>query len=410
MSDVMQQQNAQSGAEYVPAQDASQDAKAETAELPPPTHRSTIAVASIATVLVVATAAVVWTLATHRSSALAAEAHARTATSAAGAVVRTAVVTQSPAVRTVDLLGEARPFASVTLYAKVAGYLKSVTVDVGDRVQAGQVIGAIESPETDRALSAAQADYDNKQLTASRVNQLLARKLVSPQEADQAKTDATVAGERLAGLKEQQGYELLRAPFAGRVTARFADAGALVQSAASSQTSALPVVTVSQTDRLRVFAYLDQADASIVRPGTPATVALPDHQDSPIPVTVSRVSGELDPKTRKMLAELDVDNGNGAIVPGSFVQVKIDLPSKPRPQAPVEALLVRGNKTFAAVVDDKDRVHIQPVVVASNDGHFVTFASGVVAGARVALSLGGGVGDGDRVQIAKEGMSGGATK
>jgi RND family efflux transporter MFP subunit len=408
MSDVVQQHTPQSGAEYVPAQESRID-EHHAGELPPPTRRSTVAVAVVATMLVVATAGVVWTLATHRSSALAAEAHARTSSSAAGAVVRTAIVTQSPSVRTVDLLGEARPFASVTLYAKVAGYLKSVTVDVGDRVQAGQVIGAIESPETDRALSAAQADYDNKQLTASRVSQLLARRLVSPQEADQTKTDATVAGERLAGLKEQQGYETLRAPFAGRVTARYADPGALMQSAASSQTSALPVVTVSQTDRLRVFTYLDQADASIVRPGTRATIALPDHQDVTTPVTVSRVSGELDPKTRKMLAELDADNANGTIVPGSFVQVKIDLPSTSRPEAPVEALLVRDNKTYVAVVDNQDRVHLTPVVVASNDGHFVTFASGVASGARVALNLGGGVADGERVQLTS-GAPGGAAK
>lgn len=408
MSDVMQQPKAESGAEFVPAHESHPE-ETVAHELPPPTRRSNAAVAVVATILVVATAAVVWTLGTHRSSALAAEARARTSTSEAGAVVRTATVAQSPAVRVVDLLGEARPFASVTLYAKVAGYLKTVTVDVGDRVQAGQVIGAIESPETDRALSAAQADYDNKQLIAGRVTQLLARKLVSPQETDQAKTDATVAGERLAGLKEQQGYETLRAPFAGRVTARFADPGALMQSAASSQTSALPIVTVSQTDSLRVFAYLDQADASIVRAGTRATIALPDHQDALIPVTVSRVSGELDPKTRKMLAELDVDNRGGNIVPGSFVQVKIDLPSKSEPQAPVEALVVRGTKAFLGVIDDKDRVHLEPVVVASNDGHLVTFASGAAAGQRVALNLGSAVADGDRVQIAA-GAPGGSVK
>src|SRR6185312_11402965 len=135
---------------------------------------------------------------------------------------------------------------------KVAGYIKTVAVDVGDRVKANDVVATIESPETDRALDAAQADYDNKQLTSSRIAQLLQRKLVSPQEADQARTEAAVAKERLEGLHEQQGYETLRAPFAGRVTARFADPGALAQNAASSQTSALPVVTVSQTDALRV--------------------------------------------------------------------------------------------------------------------------------------------------------------
>src|SRR5262249_46655958 len=147
----------------------------------------------------------------------------------------------------VELIGEARPFAAVTLYAKVSGYLKSVSVDMGDRVKAGQVLAVIESPETDRAYSAAKEDFDNKQVKAQRIAKLLDKKFASPDEADQARTEAAVARERLAGLEEQRAYETLRAPFDGRVTARFADPGALVQNAASSQTSALPVVTVAQT-------------------------------------------------------------------------------------------------------------------------------------------------------------------
>jgi membrane fusion protein, multidrug efflux system len=382
-----------------PAYDAAHAAAPPHDDAPPPTSASVGRVVAGAVVLVAITASVVWFLATRRSSALAAEARARTTASSEGAVVRTTLVSQSSPVRVVDLLGEARPYASVTLYAKVAGYLKTVGADVGDRVGAGAVIATIESPETDRALSAAKADYENKQLIAGRVTQLLARKMVSPQEADQAKTEAAVANEKLEGLKEQQAYESLRAPFAGKVTARFADPGALVQSAANSQTSALPVVTISQTDRLRVFVYLDQSDAAIVRPGSRATIALPDRPDARISVTVSRLAGELDPKTRKMLAELDVDNANGAIVPGSFVQVQLDFASAQQPQAPVEALLVRGGKTFVATVDDQSTVHLVPVTVASNDGRAITFSSGVATGQRVALNLGSAVADGARVQV-----------
>jgi RND family efflux transporter MFP subunit len=356
------------------------------------------ALATGAVVLVAITAGAVWLLAARKQSALAAEGKERTTANAAGVVVRTTRVIQSPAVRSVELLGEAKPFATVTLYAKVAGYLKTMTVDVGDRVASGATIATIESPETDRALASAKADFDNKQLTSSRVSQLLAKKLVSPQETDQAKTEATMANERLEGLREQQGYETLRAPFAGRITARFADPGALVQSAASSQTSALPVVTVSQVDRLRVFAYLDQADASIAHTGTRATIALPDRPNDHMPAEISRVSGELDPKTRKMLTELDIENANNAIVPGSFVQVRIDFPQATLPQAPVEALLVRGGKTYVAVIDAQSRVHLTPVVVARNDGTAITFASGVAAGDNVALNLGSAITDGEKIQ------------
>src|ERR1043166_8879842 len=159
----------------------------------------------------------------------------------------------SPAVRHLTLLGEARPFAEVTLYAKVSGYLKSILVDRGDHVHQGELLATIESPETDRAVSAARAEYDQRRVTADRVAKLLAQQFVSPQEADQARADAAVAHERLAALEEQQADESLRAPLDGTVTTRYADPGALVQSAATSQTNALPVLTVSETDRLRVL-------------------------------------------------------------------------------------------------------------------------------------------------------------
>jgi len=319
-----------------------------------------------------------------------------------GIEVRTAVVAASPAHRHLDLLGEAKPYASVTLYAKVGGYLKTVRVDVGDHVDRGAVLATIESPETDRALSSANADYQNKEVLSGRIAELLQKKLVSPQEADQARTEAAMAGERLEELKEQQAYETLRAPFPGTVTARYADPGALVQSAATSQTSALPVVTVSETERLRVFVYLDQDDASAARPGTPVLITLTNGADVRIPGKIARVSGELDPKTRKMLAEVELDNRSHLVVAGSFVQVQVDLARATQPQAPAEALLIRAGKSFVGTVDAQSRVHLIPVVVSANDGKLISFASGVSDGDRVALNLGSAVADGDRVQVAPD--------
>jgi membrane fusion protein, multidrug efflux system len=365
-----------------------------------PSHRLRIAIPAL--VLLLGGAFAVRLLWARRAAFGAAEAATRTSDVAKGNRVRLVAVTESPAVRHVDLLGEARPDQSVTLYAKVAGYLKTVRVDVGSRVAAGDVLATIESPETDRALLAAKADYDNKRVTADRVATLLQRKLVSAQEADQARTDAAVAEQRLEAFKEQQGYETLRAPFGGRVTARFADPGALAQSAATSQTSALPVVTVSKIDTLRIFVYLDQSDAASTHAGTPVTVTTDEHRDVHVVARISRVSGELDPKTRKMLAEVDIENRDGSVVAGSFVPVRVDLPDTPKAQAPAEALLVRGTQTFVGTVDDQSRVHLKPVTVASNDGKIVTFGSGVAAGERIALSLESSTADGDHVEVAPD--------
>lgn len=364
--------------------------------------------ASVAVVGVAAGAVVL--IAARRSASVHREADARTAAVAHGMVVRTASVTTSPAVRHLALIGEARPFAEVTLYAKVSGYLQSIRVDRGDRVRAGQVLATVQSPETDRAFAGAKAEYDQKNVTSSRMSQLLAQQFVSNQEADQARADAAVARERMNALAEQRGYETLRAPFDGVVTARFADPGALMQNAASSQTAALPVVTVSQLDRLRVFVYLDQGDAAAIRTGAVGIITEEDRPGVRVPARVTRVSGTLDPRTRKMLAELDLDDRAGQIVPGAFVQVTLDLPATPRPEAPVDALITRGTASYVALVDSAGppgaagahgRLHLAPVTVAGNDGKIVTFSGGVTAGQRVALNA-ASLGDGARVQLAPD--------
>lgn len=352
----------------------------------------------IVTAVVLAIAAVVL-LGWRRTAGAREETRLRSVEVAHGAVVKTTAVVLSPAVRHLTLLGEARPFAEVTLYAKVGGYLKSVLVDRGDHVHQGQLLATIESPETDRAVAAARAEYDQRKVTADRVAKLFAQQFVSLQEADQARADEAVARERLAALEEQQAYESLRAPLKGTVTARYADPGALMQSAATSQTNALPVLTVSETDRLRVFVYLDQGDAADVRPGTRSAITSQDRPEIVVPASVTRLSGALDAKTRKMVAELDVNDRDGRIVPGGFVQVVLDVPSPARPQAPAEALLVRGTSTYVGLIDATAHVHLIPVTVASNDGKTVTFASGVTPGQRVALSLGGTVADGALVQV-----------
>jgi membrane fusion protein (multidrug efflux system) len=348
-------------------------------------------------VAILAVAAVPW-LAVRRARSAGSDERSRVADVALGPLLRTATATLSPPTRTLSLLGEARPWASVTLYAKVSGYLRSVAVDKGDRVRSGQVLAEIESPEIDRAWLGARAEHDNKLAIAARMRTLLEKKLVSPQEAEQAITDAAVAGERLSALAAQKEYESLRAPFDGTVTERFADAGALVQSATSSQTSAQPVCTVTQTSRLRVYVYLDQADASAVRPGARAAVTVAERPGFRRMSEVARTSGELDPRTRKMLAEVDVDDSDGAIVPGGFVQVELDVPMPRLPAVPVEALLTRDGKSMVAIVGADSTIHFRVVRVATNDGKLVTIADGVSVGDVAALTPGAGVADGAHVR------------
>jgi membrane fusion protein (multidrug efflux system) len=352
----------------------------------------------VGTALIIITALAAFGLARVRSSHAQVDAVQRSAEVSAGPVVRSVAVTLSPTIRSIVLLGEARPYASVTLYAKLSGYLKRITVDRGDRVRAGDLVAEIESPETERAYMGAKADHDNKASISNRVEQLLARKFVSPQEAEQARADAAVSAERLQALQEERAYEVLKAPFDGTVTARYADPGALMQNAASSQTSALPVVTISQTDRLRVFIYLDQHDAAALRPGAPATISLTEGTGETISATVTRATGEIDPRTRKLLAEIDLANPAGHIVPGSFVRVELRLPSPAYPRIPVEALVVKQNRTYVAVLAADSTMHLHAVSVVDNDGQTVTVTGDVAAGQQVVLNVGDAIADGSRVR------------
>src|SRR6266699_4244041 len=173
---------------------------------------------------------------------------------------------------TLRLSGEAHPFNTAVLYAKVSGYLKNISVDKGDAVRANQRVAVIESPETDKQYQAAVADAHNKELIATRAATLVSKGIISLQQADQAEADAAVSEANLEQIGTLKSYEELRAPFSGTITARYADPGALIQNAAASQTSALPLVEISETSRLRIYVYVDQAHAAFVRTHDAVTI------------------------------------------------------------------------------------------------------------------------------------------
>lgn len=319
---------------------------------------------------------------------------------ALGPHVKTAIAQLAPAEKTVELVGEAKPYAAVTLYARVSGFLKDVRVDKGDVVKKGQVLALIESPETDDAYRAALADARNKKSIAERTSKLLARDLVSPQEAETESSSADVAAARLESAELAKSYETLRAPFSGVVTARYADPGALVQSAQNSQTSAIPLVSLSQVNQLRVYVYVDQHEARAVHKGALARISLNENPDLKLTGHVERVTGELDSKTRMLLAEVDLDNKNEDIVAGSLVKVSLDLKTEPGVTIPSEALVLRDGKTVVPIISSANEVTYSPVKVIDDDGKFVKVSSGLEAGQTVALNLGNTVADHGRVRPA----------
>ena len=334
----------------------------------------------------------------NRMSYLMSETRERQAAVQAGPRVSVVPAKRSSGERLVTLTGIALPYAEVTLYAKVSGYLKDIRVDKGDQVTRGQVLAVIESPELDRQYESAIVDAQDKRRDAEREKILVEKNLVSQQDADHAEAAAREAEENAQVLKTQKEYEILRAPFSGTVTARFADRGALVQSAVNSQTTALPLVTISQTDFLRISVYLDQKDASFVRVGNHAEISDSSRPDIKLAASITRTSGQLDPKTRTLLAELDVDNKQGLLMSGSFVLVSLKLKTAPAVDIPASALLMKGEQAFVAVIASGDKVKFRPVIVADSDGKTVRLSSGLEEGEHIILNPGFGISDNQQIQ------------
>jgi membrane fusion protein, multidrug efflux system len=304
---------------------------------------------------------------------------------------------QGPERRSITLLADVRPNATATLYSKVSGYVKTIDVDKGDRVGAGQVVGQIESPELDYALAAAQADLEQKRRNLERSRELFAKGNTTQVAMLQYETDVRVAEANVTVLATNKGYQTVRAPFSGRVTARFVDPGALVTNAQTNIVSALPIMTISDDSRLRVYAYVQQQDVPFVSVGDDAEVFDASNPDRRRNAKVTRMTGELDPKARAMQIEVNIDNSDNFLAAGSFAYVTLAIPIRSYPQIPVSGLIVRGNDNFVAVVDN-DILRFKQVKVASTDGNVISLADGLKSGERIAVNLPDEVTNGSRVR------------
>jgi len=346
----------------------------------------------------------VWSLWQQRGDQLHATSQALAMSEARGPVVRVVSVKQGPSERLITLLGDARPKESATLYGKLGGYLASIPVDRGDVVKAGDVLAVIESRETDNQYASSLADLENKKRLAERASQLYGHGDASQQAYDQAQTDLRVSTSRVAELATMKSYEKLQAPFDGTITARFIDQGALVSNAGANMTSSQPVLTISNTKKLRVDIYVEQRDVPFVHVGDVADVSDAASAQRVVKAKIARTSGQLDPRTRTLFVELDVDNKDGFLVPGSFAYVTLHVPVESFPEIPAAALITRGVRTFVADVGDDTVVHIRPVVLAHSNGMVMSLREGVKVGQRVALNVPDEIVDGSKVQPVDAGM------
>jgi membrane fusion protein, multidrug efflux system len=332
-----------------------------------------------------------------RTSSVATAREARGNVVALGPRVEVVAAVQGPKERTITLLADVRANQSATLYSKVSGYVKTLHVDRGDRVETGQVMAVVESPEIDQQYAAALTDLEHKRRNLARSQELFAKGNTTQVAMLQFETDARVAEANVKGLQTMKDYQIVRAPFPGRVTARFVDTGALITNAQTNMVSALPLFTVSDDSRLRVFCYVQQADVPYVSVGDTAYVVDASDSKRRIAAKITRMTGELETRTRTMQIEVNIDNSEGFLAAGSFAYVTIHIPIESYPQIPVSGLLVRGTETMVAAVEN-DTLRYKPIKIASTDGNTVTVAEGLRQGDRVAINLPDEVTNGSKVQ------------
>jgi RND family efflux transporter MFP subunit len=351
-----------------------------------------------AIIIVLAAVVMLGVLTFSKKNKIETETEHRAEVATAGPFIRTVSPTLSPAQTSITLEGDALPYASTTLFAKIGGYLHSISVDKGDEVKQGQTLAVIESPETDQQYMAALADYENKTKINDRNQQLLKEKLVAPETAEQSAADAEIARQTLAVDKTNKGYEVITAPFTGRITGRFVDPGALIQNAVNQETTTQPVVSIAQVDRLRIDFYLDQRYASFVHVGDPVEVTLPERPGFVLNAAVTRYTGELDPQTRMQLVEIEVPNTDRKIVPWSTVNINLKVSLPAQIEVPAEALIVRKDKFFVPVVEADNKISYREVHIGNNDGKTIEILDGLQGNEKIGLNLGNGVAEGSHVQ------------
>ena len=303
--------------------------------------------------------------------------------------------------RALTLPGSVQPLMETTLFARANGYVRRWLVDIGDAVADGQTLAEIDTPELDQqiaqaraqlvqaqaAIVQAQASRDYSKSTYQRFRPLTEQGVTSQQDLDQRQAQAAVdeANVRVADanvaaqeanirrLLELKGFSRVSAPFAGKVTARMIEIGTLV-----SEGSASPLFRLAAVDPARVFVQIPQDVAPGVRANLPAKVTVREYPGRVFEGKVTRTAGELDPGSRTMNTEVRVPNGDGALIPGMYASVALDLPNSHRVLViPATAVTNDAKGMRVTIVGPDDALHAAPIVVERDTGATFEVSAGL---------------------------------
>jgi RND family efflux transporter MFP subunit len=310
----------------------------------------------------------------------------------AEAGLRVSTVTPRPAPRetVLTLPGSTQAIQDTTLYARTNGFLSRRTVDIGDRVQAGQLLAEIESPELDQELERAQVHLEEARAnlilarsTLKRIDSLLSTHAVSEQELDDQKVRvnsaeaAVKAGEAdVRRLQSLQSYEKVVAPFDGTITARNVDKGALITSGSGAAVTSL--FSIADSSGLRVFVDVPQYASPGVAENEAADVIVRELPKRIFQAKVVRTARALDPATRTLRTELYLPNADGVLLPGMYVQVKLRVGREnPGVIIPARTLVFRKEGPRVVVVNSEKRAELRAVKLGRDFGPEIEVLQGL---------------------------------
>jgi RND family efflux transporter MFP subunit len=334
----------------------------------------------------------------------------------------------------IRLPGTMQAVTEAPILGRADGYLKRRLADIGDRVKAGQVLAEIDAPELDQQIRQAEATVEQAQaaleqaeanleqgkanrdlarINAERWKTLVERGISPKQEGDQylaqftaqsanvqalekailaQRSNVAAAKANLARLQEVQNYRTVKAPFDGVITVRNVDVGALISGGNTL------LYRIAQTQTLRAYVSVPQTNANSVRLGQAASLTVSNLPGRSFRGTVARTANALDPATRTMLVEIDVPNGDAALLPGTYAEVELKG-SQPNPPLiiPAAAAIIRSDGAQVAVVDSSGNIHLQKIVAGRDYGDRIEILEGVEEGATIVAAPGDAAREGVRI-------------
>ncbi len=311
----------------------------------------------------------------------------------------------------VPLPAEVQAFVEAPIFARASGYLKKWDVDIGQNVEAGQLLAEIDTPELDQQLEQARAEVAQADAnltlaksTSERWVDLLKTASVSEQETAEKQADFELKKANLEAshanlhrLQDLKSFARVTAPFAGTITARDTDIGQLITAGSGRW-----LFRLAQTNPLRVYVHVPQTLSRAIEVGQKADLSISELPGRKFQAKIVRTAGAMDPASRTLLAELEVDNPQNEILAGSYAQVRFhDTMGDPTLTLPANTLLFRSVGTQIGVVDSGGKVEIRTVRLGRDFGQTVEIVDGIQAGDRVIMNPPDALASGTIVRVAE---------